>query len=183
MKSKTHCRAEKERRTDCLTKGRWIKMLRIQPMTEKHAEDICQWRYDGIYAVYNLTEDSFHELLNGDYYSCMKGHFLIGFFCFGRSAQIPTAEKDVYKYPALDIGLGLRPELCGKGLGKEFLGAGIQFSRAQILRLSVASFNKRAVNLYRSLGFFKVNEVHHLCSKALFDIMMTTAATGNLPGR
>lgn len=146
-------------------------MYQIQLMTLEHAEEIKQWRYDGIYAIYNFGEDSIDELMNNEYYSCVKENHLIGYFCFGKSAQIPTVEKDIYNGNALDIGLGLKPALCGKGLGREFMNAGIQFSKTDSLRLSVAAFNKRAIALYKSLGFTTAAQVQHLYSNESFDIM------------
>ncbi|MBJ8031725.1 N-acetyltransferase, partial [Bacillus cereus group sp. N21] len=59
----------------------------------------------------------------------------------------------------VDIGLGMKPELTGRGLGlgKAFLQAGINLAEEQIqpdrLRLSVAGFNKRAIRLYQQVGF------------------------------
>ena len=77
---------------------------------------------------------------------------MLGYFCFGKSAQIPIDKSDVYTEDALDIGLGMKPPLCGKGLGFSFLNAGIDFAQNKFqpnkYRLTVASFNKRAIRLY-----------------------------------
>jgi ribosomal-protein-alanine N-acetyltransferase len=73
------------------------------------------------------------------------GGELVGFFCF-------EAEQDV-----VSIGLGLRPDLTGKGLGQAFCEAGLQFARESFnprtFALDVATFNQRAIALYRKLGF------------------------------
>lgn len=57
----------------------------------------------------------------------------------------------------MDIGLGMKPELTGKGLGKMFLQAGIAFAvkecKPKTFRLSVATFNTRAITLYKNIGF------------------------------
>jgi len=57
------------------------------------------------------------------------------------------------------IGLGLKPELTGQGLGKEFTRACIEFGIQRLnykgnnVKLMVASFNERAIKIYKKLGF------------------------------
>ncbi len=57
----------------------------------------------------------------------------------------------------IDIGLGMKPALAGKGMGKEFFQAGIAFAakefNSKMFRLSVATFNTRAITLYKNIGF------------------------------
>jgi len=55
------------------------------------------------------------------------------------------------------IGLGLRPDLTGRGLGLAFVGAGMDFARQSFspgrFLLSVALFNQRARRVYEKAGF------------------------------
>ncbi|MBJ8205977.1 GNAT family N-acetyltransferase, partial [Bacillus cereus] len=97
------------------------------------------------------------ELLDGTYYGCCddQGEF-IGYFCFGGNAQVPGG-RDANLYDGedvIDIGLGMKPALTGKGMGKEFFKAGIAFAtkefNAKMFRLSVATFNTRAITLYKN---------------------------------
>jgi hypothetical protein len=48
---------------------------------------------------------------------------------------------------AVDVGLGLRPDLTGRALGLGFMLAGLEFARRRFapdgFRLSVAAFNER----------------------------------------
>jgi RimJ/RimL family protein N-acetyltransferase len=57
----------------------------------------------------------------------------------------------------LDYGLGLRPELTGRGLGIEFFLAGLVFARERYrprhVFLHVAEFNARARKVYERAGF------------------------------
>lgn len=68
-------------------------------------------------------------------------------------------EEDV-----VEIGIGLRPDLCGHGLGERYLRAELDYAREQwgphTFRLYVASWNARAIKLYRRLGFREVGERH-----------------------
>ena len=71
---------------------------------------------------------------------------LIGFFSFAQEGPGVVA-----------IGLGLRPDHTGKGLGQAFVLAGLEFAKGKFhptqFRLSVAAFNRRAIRLYERLGF------------------------------
>lgn len=154
-------------------------MYNITPMSYRHAQEISGWIYPAEYAVYSFQKngDTMDELMNGEYFACAGAQGeLAGYFCFGKSAQIPTAESSVYGADRLDIGLGLRPEWCGKGLGADFMKAGMAYAAknwgAAGFRLTVACFNKRAQNLYAKLGFRISGEVTHQKSKAGFYVMI-----------
>ncbi|MGM2821484.1 GNAT family N-acetyltransferase, partial [Bacillus cereus group sp. Bce001] len=71
------------------------------------------------------------ELLDGTYYGCCdeRGE-LIGYFCFGVNAQVPGG-RDANLYTGedvIDIGIGMKPALTGKGMGRTFFQAGIVFA-------------------------------------------------------
>ncbi|MGO1372397.1 MAG: GNAT family N-acetyltransferase [Senegalia sp. (in: firmicutes)] len=57
------------------------------------------------------------------------------------------------------IGWGLKPELCGKGLGEKFVSACVDFAikeydyKGEYVHFGVAEFNKRAIKVYERLGF------------------------------
>jgi ribosomal-protein-alanine N-acetyltransferase len=57
------------------------------------------------------------------------------------------------------VGLGLRPNLTGQGLGLEYLRAGLEFARERFspwrFTLSVATFNERAIEVYERAGFWR----------------------------
>ncbi|WP_082795308.1 GNAT family N-acetyltransferase [Alkalihalobacillus trypoxylicola] len=138
--------------------------LIIAPMSDMYAKQILQWTYDKPYDFYNMpnTLNSYFELMNGTYYVvCCKPNDLIGFFCYGKSAQVPAEHhQGLYNYPCIDIGLGLHPQLTGKGMGYSFFNVVSQFIQTQQpnyrLRLTVASFNKRAIKLYQKFHFKEV---------------------------
>ncbi|WP_151734913.1 GNAT family N-acetyltransferase ['Paenibacillus yunnanensis' Narsing Rao et al. 2020] len=135
----------------------------VNKMTEKEARSIAEWRYEAPYELYNVTgdlEEILQELLDGSYYAVRSsGDELVGFFCYGRNAQVPGGlRQGLYTGESvIDIGLGLKPELTGRGLGLEFLRAGIAYAARTFaprkLRLSVAAFNTRAIALYSKAGF------------------------------
>ncbi|MGI6664762.1 MAG: GNAT family N-acetyltransferase [Christensenellaceae bacterium] len=154
-------------------------MNEIVAMNKQYAKKIATWKYEGVYDVYSFEDDAeaMRELLNGDYYvSVTPDGEIHGFYCFGTSAQIPTKEDKVYRHTALDFGLGMRPDLCGKGLGRRFVREGIAFAErkfhAKQIRLSVASFNQRAIRTYESEGFQRIKSMTHAKSNNTFYMMV-----------
>ncbi|MEK3903973.1 GNAT family N-acetyltransferase [Paenibacillus sp. FSL R7-0179] len=145
----------------------------IRLMDEPAAREIVNWRYEPPYALYNMLDaadaaEDIEELLDGSYFSVAAADgALIGFFCYGQNAQVGEGiESGLYlDGTALDIGLGLRPDLTGQGHGLAFLQAGMRFAErtydAERFRLSVAAFNQRAVRLYKKAGFVFLHSFMH----------------------
>ncbi len=130
--------------------------MRIVPMTQEFAADIVTWRYPAPYDCYDMTSASAAFLISqeGGFYALVDGGDLIGFRSFGDDGRVPGGS---YDDSALDTGGGLRPDLTGKGLGREAIGTGLAFGRREFapeaFRVTVASFNERALRVVRSLGF------------------------------
>lgn len=134
----------------------------IHKLTEEEANEINTWTYEEPYNLYSFSgeEEVIEELLDGTYYGCCddNGEF-IGYFCFGENAQV-SGGRDAHLYggeDVIDIGLGMKPDLTGKGMGEIFFQAGITFAtkefNSKLFRLSVATFNIRAITLYKNIGF------------------------------
>ena len=145
-------------------------------MTIEYARAISLWKYDGIYSVYDHSGDNLDDFMDGAHFVCIDTDGkLTGYFCFGKNARIPTVEADVYDEGFLDIGLGLKPDLCGKGNGLLFFNIGLDFAKkfygTTHFRLAVAGFNERAVKLYKRAGFYVEREVTHSRSGARFLIL------------
>lgn len=139
--------------------------LLTKPMTEERARDILGWKYEQPYDFYNneVTDDALQEMLDGSYYAVIDSqNELIGFFCIGANAQVPIGHQfGVYKETFVDMGLGMNPTLVGKGNGFDFCTHVIQFIHMHHentpIRLTVATFNQRAIHLYEKLGFVSQN--------------------------
>jgi ribosomal-protein-alanine N-acetyltransferase len=138
---------------------------------EADARAIQAWRYEGEYAVYNMEADhaeGLAELLDrrSPHYAARdeRGE-LVGFFAFGTSAAITgSPEPGIYgEDGSVLVGLGLRPDLTGKGVGLAFVNAGLAFGKAQFapnaFRLFVMTFNQRAIRVYERAGFEHVGVV------------------------
>ena len=151
-------------------------------MEDIEAEKIITWRYEEPFSIYNIefSEENLEELVNGTYYSVHGSNKLIGYFCFGEAAQVPAGKQlGVYNSKDFtDIGLGMRPDLCGQKLGYSFLREGLKFARSQLsannFRLTVAAFNQRAIKVYRRSGFEKVTSFERIADKKkiTFEVMI-----------
>jgi len=122
-------------------------------MNESYAHAIASWHYEGMYAFYDMDQDidDLEELLDphswtGKYCAVLdeRGE-LVGFFSFEKEDE------------AVVIGFGLRPDCTGKGLGQAFVEAGLEYAKKKFdpatFRLSVATFNQRAIRVYEKVGF------------------------------
>ncbi|WP_210438460.1 GNAT family N-acetyltransferase [Nocardioides xinjiangensis] len=130
--------------------------ITVAPLTREHAEDMVTWRYEPPYDVYDIAGADPEQLLHpgAGFFAVMAAGRLIGFRSFGRDGQVPGGD---YDDSALDTGGGLRPELTGQGLGRPVIAAGLAFGRARFappaFRVTVASFNVRALRTVERLGF------------------------------
>jgi len=125
----------------------------FRPIDAGSAHAISAWQYDPPYDFYDSAadEEDLNELLDpsfwvDDYHAVLDQRSrLVGFFSFKRRA------------PALLVGLGLHPELAGRGLGREFVDAGLEYAREkyqpETFMLDVATFNLRAQRVYEAAGF------------------------------
>jgi [ribosomal protein S18]-alanine N-acetyltransferase len=144
-------------------------------MTDAYAADIVSWRYAAPYDCYDMAEidPAFIVSQDSGYFALVDGGVLAGFRCFGADGQVPGG---AYDSSALDTGGGLRPELTGRGLGREAIATGLEFGRRQFspaaFRVTVASFNVRAQRVVRGLGFHKISSFQGLADGRNYEILI-----------
>jgi ribosomal-protein-alanine N-acetyltransferase len=155
----------------------------IRPMTAADAHAIATWRYPGEYSFYDADADpdDLAELLDPAewgrrYFAAdeLVDHTLAG--CLTVKLTGPVAE----------IGLGLRPDLTGHGLGESFLRACLNFASAELgaqsYTLAVAAFNRRAITVYQRAGFQEVDRFEHHTNGGLHAfIRMARSTIENCP--
>ena len=143
----------------------------FRPVTADGARQFVRWTYEPPYDIYNMVDD----LSDPNLVEAAANYFLdpaidchvlldeadevLAFCTFGEDAQVPGGD---YSLEAVDIGLGVRPDLTGRGLGQQFVTAVIQFASQRFepdyLRVTIATFNERAQRVWRRQGFVIVQQ-------------------------
>jgi RimJ/RimL family protein N-acetyltransferase len=135
--------------------------MQICQLTEDDVLDFLAWRYPPPYHIYNLEVDDptdtvayFLMAENGYFAVHDDADALVGFCCYGFEGQVPGGD---YTLDALDVGIGMRPSLTGKGLGYEYLAAVLDYAMESYqplrLRATVAAFNRRSQRVFQKHGF------------------------------
>jgi ribosomal-protein-alanine N-acetyltransferase len=142
---------------------KWIRgsgMWRVEEITKEYAEIISCWQCAPPYEMYSMdgSQGVQQELLEQLYFVVLDSHHIVGYFCLGEAAQVPAGrDTGMYKDDLTDIGIGMRPDVTGNRLGKEFFSFVLMHAKEalgiQSFRLTVAAFNKRAIKLYETYGF------------------------------
>ena len=133
----------------------------FRPLNENSAQTILHWQYEAPYDIYNLASSDPENILRYllDPQNAFRGIYgpqghLEAYCSFGPDGQVSGGD---YSTPALDIGLGIRPDLTGQGRGSEYVNAVIDFAchtyTPDRLRVTIAAFNKRALRVWEKAGF------------------------------
>ena len=147
--------------------------MNIKITSEQDAKEICSWKYPNEYSVYNMgtwervIQENWaianEEKRQEQFRSVYENNKLIGYFRF----------RDIDGI--INIGLGMKPELCGQGKGKQFLQCILSTEelKNKNIELEVRNFNARAIKSYENVGFKKIKEIEKetLQGKDLFIIM------------
>lgn len=138
-------------------------------VTPADVAQMAGWRYEGPYSIYSMggdledPDEDPSEMLDRrspSYAVRDAAGALVGFFVYGSAAEpwnhpVPTLYPN--RARMLAIGLGMRPNLTGRGFGTAFVRAGLAFACAQFmpasLRLYVYPWNSRAIRVYEHAGF------------------------------
>lgn len=138
----------------------------IRPITPDQARAAVAWRYAPPYDIYNTPLDDIDgevaylvDPANRVHAIATAAGELIGYCSFGTDAQVPGGD---YSADALDVGVGMRPDLTGHGHGSRYLEAVFRYATDQFaptaLRATVAAFNERAQRAVLACGFTRSAE-------------------------
>ena len=135
--------------------------IEYRPAEKKHARVFVNWQYKPPYDIYNCPPEEIGEAVqynidpaNNVCAMLDQNEELIGYCSYGKDAQVPGGD---YSEEALDIGLMIKPELTGQGMGSNFASEviqnGIDKYAPEKLRVTIAAFNKRAMRVWEKNGF------------------------------
>ncbi|MCY9696476.1 GNAT family N-acetyltransferase [Paenibacillus alginolyticus] len=131
---------------------------RVVPLTEANCHELCTWRYSPPYDLYNWSpwENMLQDQaefadpqIRAEQYRAVldEDGLLSGFVQFFPIVGVTR------------LGLGLRPDLCGKGsgIGTQFVQLLVQEAQRRMpqqeIDLEVLVWNKRAIQTYERAGF------------------------------
>ncbi len=128
--------------------------MNVEALNDDQAAEIAEWRYEFPYEWYDTSADPRRVELFAN--PARRTHLravvddseLVGFVNF-----VPDGDE-------VRLGLGMRPDLTGRGLAQPFIEAGLDYARREwrprMFRLWVAQWNERALRAYRRAGFREV---------------------------
>lgn len=123
-------------------------------LTDTDKREICAWHYEGEYALYDLPPYEKMKAQGCAFFNPERERNYRGFFDGGKLVgfvNILEEEREVF------IGIGVAPNLCGRGYGREMLLEAYGISKGKYpgksLYLEVRTWNQRAVRCYQNAGF------------------------------
>lgn len=140
-----------------------MNQLIYRHLSEENKRQICAWKYEGVYAMYNLP--SYEEMqtsrigfmnpkIEKNYYGFWDNDLFVGF------VNLLEEPSEVF------IGIGVNPDLCDKHYGQRILLETYHISKNlypdKPLYLEVRTWNKRAITCYEHAGFQIKGEAYEL---------------------
>lgn len=129
--------------------------LRFKSLRWNDARAISRWRYEGIYAFYD--QEALPMLSLALFRPLLRALGLEAFIVLDDASERIGIFTFTQRGNAIEIGLAMRPDLTGRGMGLDFVEAGLDFARARYaptrFTLDVATFNERARRVYERAGF------------------------------
>ena len=135
--------------------------MKVVEWNDTHSQEVEPWHYEPPYEFYDLASDPEDLASNRD--STRHKHRRA---VLGEDGSLEAFWYFDWHGDVTEVGIGLRPDLTGRGLGESFLEAQLEYASSHwqpaTFRLYVASWNERAIRLYERLGFHEVaRDVRH----------------------
>ncbi|WP_409252571.1 GNAT family N-acetyltransferase [Bacillus sp. SCS-153A] len=131
----------------------------FKPLIIEYVKEIDSWNYEGFVEEVLMTPyfESYNE----------TGTLIGPGGCEGFAAFLDNKPAGLFEFniqgSTMEIGLALKPDLVGRGLGVPFVNQGIEFgidhyqSQLNFVKLVVDTKNKAAIRVYEKAGFEEVD--------------------------
>ncbi len=131
-----------------------MKITDIKPMTVEAAKQICSWRYEPPYDVYDYLT---YETALDEQSAITKTENADNYLCFWNNDTLVAYTSIISKDDKVYVGIGVVPQFCGQGMGETYLNQTIieckrRYSGKEIW-VQVRSWNERAIKCYLKCGF------------------------------
>lgn len=134
-------------------------IIKTCPLSEAQAKEVCTWKYEGEYSIYNFSDWStvvenrwdlsIREKREKEYIGIILNNELTAY------GRIFTVDDSIF------LGIGLKPSSCGKGFGSSIMLKLIEIAEIRYpgkkIMVEVRDFNQRAKKCYASIGFVVID--------------------------
>ncbi|WAG69539.1 GNAT family N-acetyltransferase [Clostridium sp. CF011] len=134
--------------------------FKLENLTEDYAKQICNWKYEGKYSIYNFPE--WDVILRQNWGIAIESKRQNEFgSVINEFGSLCGYIRFINNNDYVLIGVGLKPSLCGQGFGDNFMEllkneCKSRYGNKKII-LEVRSFNERAIKCYNKAGFKTVD--------------------------
>jgi ribosomal-protein-alanine N-acetyltransferase len=127
----------------------------LTELSEVYAKEICSWKYEEEYSIYNFSD--WDTVVKNGWDLSIESKRNLEFIAILLNDELVSYGRISLMTDKAYIGIGLKPSICGKGYGKYIMKLLIEECKKRFpnntMALEVRSFNKRAINCYKNVGF------------------------------
>ncbi|MCH1641569.1 GNAT family N-acetyltransferase [Paenibacillus timonensis] len=130
--------------------------FRIVPMEEAHGAEICTWRYDSPYDIYSWLPWDQMKALDVEFGNpAIRAEQYVS--VLNEAGELAGFAQYFPMEGVTRLGIGMKPDLCGHGLGKLFVRTIVEEAQRRKpdnqIDLEVLTWNTRAIRAYQNAGF------------------------------
>lgn len=131
-----------------------MRTANFKPMNPEAAKQICSWRYEQPYSVYNYI--TYEEAVKKQA-AITQPENADNYLCFWNDENLIAYTSIILKDEKVYIGIGVSPQFCGQGSGNYYLNKTLFEAKKRYplneIWVQVRSWNERAIKCYRKSGF------------------------------
>lgn len=135
--------------------------LRHRQLTDDEVIKICEWKYEGDYAMYNLPS---YEELKRNNYSIVDANKQENYRVYYEGERLVGFTNLINEGNTVFLGIGVNPQCLNQKYGQRILKSTLELSKEingdKPVYLEVRTWNQRAVRAYERSGFMIVATIN-----------------------